>query len=256
MKKIIFTLLAALIITALLGCAKNDLVSDTTKTYEITSEIHSLDIQINAADFVIKQSDEFSVESNLKYLSVTEKDGVLRIIDEAKNSKFNISNTYSDPVLTLCIPDGTVFEDVDIETGACKLTSCTLSANSIELFLGAGDVYFEGLHAASDIEIEGGAGKITIDNGTLNDLTLEMGVGELNLTAALLGNSDLEFGIGESNLTLIGSEDEYQINVQKGFGSITIDGKSVNHLNSSGNGQNRVELDGGIGAINLNFQTE
>lgn len=81
-----------------------------------------------------------------------------------------------------------------------------------------------------------------------------MGVGELNLTAALLGNNDLTFGVGKSNLTLIGDRDDYRIDAEKGIGSITVDGKIFTDFDSSGNGQNHVEIEGGIGAIDLEFQ--
>ena len=80
-----------------------------------------------------------------------------------------------------------------------------------------------------------------------------MGVGELNLSAALLGDSDLTLGVGASNLTLIGSRDDYKIEIEKGLGSITVDGESVSDFGTSGNGQNNVEIKGGVGAINLNF---
>ena len=88
----------------------------------------------------------------------------------------------------------------------------------------------------------------------LNDLTLEMGMGELNLTAAVLGDSDLKFGVGESNVTLIGSKDDYKVDIEKGLGSITVDGNTVTDYGSSGNGQNHIEIEGGVGAINLKFQ--
>ena len=77
MKKYIVTALVLLLLLALASCANENVVLDDSQTYEITSDIHSLDIQINAADFKIEHGDEFSVESNLKYLSVFEKDGVL-----------------------------------------------------------------------------------------------------------------------------------------------------------------------------------
>ena len=249
MKKIITVIISAILLVCLVGCGKENAVLDETKTYEITSEIHSLDIRINAADFKIVSADEFSVESNLKYLSVSEKDGVLKIVDEAKSN-----SNYSDSILTLYVPNGTVFDDVDIETGAAKMTVDTLSANSVELKLGAGDVRIESLNASSEVDIEGGAGQITVLGGTLNDLSLEMGMGELNLTAAVLGDSDLKFGVGASNLTLNGSEDDYKVDIEKGLGSITVDGKTVTDYGSSGNGQNHIEIYGGVGAVNLNFK--
>ena len=248
MKKFTALIVSVVLLICLVGCNKNDFVLDEAKTYEITSEIHSLDIRISAADFKIQHGDEISVESNLKYLSVSEKDGVLTIVDEEKN--YN----DSDAMLTLYVPNDMVFDEVDITTGAAKMTVGTLSANSLKLKLGAGDVQIESLNASSDADIEGGVGQITIASGTLNDLTLKMGMGELNLSAAVLGESDLKFGVGESNVTLIGSKDDYKVDIEKGLGSITVDGKTVTDYGSSGNGQNHIEIEGGVGTINLKFQ--
>ena len=249
MKKYIVTALVFLLLLALASCVNENVVLDDSQTYEITSEIHSLDIQINAADFKIVSVDDFSVESNLKYLSVSEKDGVLKIVDEAKSN-----SNYTNAILTLYVPNGIVFHDVDIETGAAKMTVDTLSASSVELKLGAGDVRFESLNASANVDIEGGAGQITIVSGTLNNLSLEMGIGELNLTAAVLGESDLKFGVGESNVTLIGSKDDYKVDIEKGLGNVTVDGENVTGFGSSGNGQNHIEFEGDIGTINLKFQ--
>ena len=248
MKRIITVIISAILLVCLVACNKQDVVLDEAKTYEITSEIHSLDIRISAADFKIQHGDEISVESNLKYLSVSEKDGVLTIVDEEKN--YN----DSDAMLTLYVPNDMVFDEVDITTGAAKMTVGTLSANSLKLKLGAGDVQIESLNASSDADIEGGVGQITIASGTLNDLTLKMGMGELNLSAAVLGESDLKFGVGESNVTLIGSKDDYKVDIEKGLGSITVDGKTVTDYGSSGNGQNHIEIEGGVGTVNLKFQ--
>ena len=251
MKKYIVTILVFLLLLALASCANENVVLDDSQTYEITSEIHSLDIQINAADFKIVSADDFSVESNLKYLSVSEKDGVLTIVDEAKGN-----SNYTNAILTLYVPNGIVFDDVYITTGAAKMTVDTLSASSVELKLGAGDVRFESLNASSNVDIEGGAGQITIASGTLNDLSLEMGIGELNLRAAVLGESDLKFGVGESNVTLIGSKDDYKVDVEKGLGSISVDGKNVSDFGSSGNGQSHIHIEGGIGAVHIVFQED
>ena len=84
MKMYIAAVFVFLLLFTLASCANETAVVDETKTYEITSEIHSLDIQINAADFIIEHGDRFSVESNLKYLSVSERDGVLTLAEEQK----------------------------------------------------------------------------------------------------------------------------------------------------------------------------
>ena len=250
MKKKIAIALAFVCIAPLASCYWETVVLDESKTYEITSEIHSLDIRINAADFKIKQGDAFSVESNLKNLSVFEENGVLKIIEEIENVH---NGNYNDAVLTLYVPNNTVFQEIDIDTGAAKMTVDSLSTSSLDLTLGAGDVRFEYLNVSSEMEVEGGAGAITIADGIINNLDLEMGVGELNFTATLLGYNDLDFGVGESNLTILGDKDDYKVELEKGLGAIFIDGQKVSDFGSSGNGQNYLKIDGGVGTINLTF---
>ena len=232
--------------------AWNDVIGET-KTYTFTSEISDLNIQINAADFYIKEGNSFSVESNLKNLEVDEKNGCLTLKDLTK-IKLNGSNAYENAVLTIWVPVGTVFDNVNIKTGAGRFTVDSLSAATIGFELGAGDVTISKLIAEKSANIEGGAGRITISNGAIKDLALKMGMGQLNLTAALTGDSELELGVGESNITLLGSKDDYELDIEKGIGNITVDGKNVTDYGSSGNGANEVDIHGGVGAINVRFE--
>lgn len=233
------------------GLFDGDAVLEDVKTYTVSGNITELDIKINAADFTMKQADSFSVESNLKHLTVKESNGILTIEENKKSGA-----SYTGATLILYIPAETVFETVEITTGAGRLTVDTLSADVVKLELGAGEVSIQSLIASSKADIDGGAGKITISDGLLYNLDLDMGVGQLNLTAAILGNSELDLGVGESNLTFIGNEEAYAIDIEKGLGSITVDGKTVSDFGSSGNGQNRIDIDGGVGAINLVFKEE
>ena len=226
-----------------------------TKTYTVSSEISDLNIQINAADFYIKEGNSFSVESNLKNLEVDEKNGCLTLKDLTK-IKLNGSNAYENAVLTIYVPVGTVFDNVNIKTGAGRFTVDSLSAASIGFELGAGDVTISKLIAEKSANIEGGAGRITISDGAIKNLDLEMGLGQLNLTSALTGDCNLDSGVGEMNVTLLGSKDDYELDIEKGIGNITVDGKNVTDFGSSGNGTNEVDIHGGVGAINVRFNNE
>jgi len=247
MKKYIALLLMLVLVLTLAGCTENAVLSEPY-TYEVASDIHALDIRVGAADFTIKYANTTAVVSNLKYLSISEKDGVLTVVDEK-----TVGVTYKDPILILYIPVDTVYERIDLSVGAAKLTADTLAADRIKLQLGAGDVSISDIHAKSGADILGGAGRIII-RGVMNNLELEMGAGELNLEAALLGDSHLSLGVGESNLILIGNRDDYAVEIEKGIGSVTVDGKSVADFGSSGTGKNCVQIKGGVGAINLSFQ--
>ena len=226
-----------------------------TKNYTVSSEISDLNIQINAADFYIKEGNSFSVESNLKNLEVDEKNGCLTLKDLTK-IKLNGSNAYENAVLTIWVPVGTVFDNVNIKTGAGRFTVDSLSAATIGFELGAGDVTISKLIAEKSANIEGGAGRITISDGAIKNLDLEMGLGQLNLTSALTGDCNLDSGVGEMNVTLLGSKDDYELDIEKGIGNITIDGKNVTDFGSSGNGANEVDIHGGVGAINVRFNNE
>ena len=220
------------------------------QTYSVNSDIKELDIDISAADFVIKTGDEFRVESNHKYLTVEEKSGRL-VISEKKLFWGSYSGKVS---LELYVPEGTVFEKADIATGAGRVTIETLSAEVLVLNLGAGEVKIDNLIATDRAEIDGGAGRITIGDGALRNLDLDMGVGELKLTSKLTGECDLDCGVGATNLVLLGTSDDYKIKLDKGLGDAKIDGESISNGGIYGTGENTVDVDGGVGAIKITFR--
>ena len=61
-------------------------------------------------------------------------------------------------------------------------------------------------------------------------------------------------GVGESNITLLGSKEDYKLELEKGLGNISVDGVNVSDYGSSGNGTNKVEINGGVGSINVRFE--
>lgn len=225
-----------------------DQVSDTTRRYEITENIDSLKIIVSAAELTIKEGEIFAVESNLKNLTVKESGGTLTV-KEAKS----LAGIYKGAVLTVYVPAGTVFRNVDIKTGAGKLTVDALSSTDLTLELGAGAVDIGTLAATASAEIEGGAGKLTVGGGLLKNLDLSMGVGQLNLTSSFSGECELELGVGQSNITVIGNKADYSLDIDKGVGDVTVDGEKFSDRGSSGNGKNSIEIDGGVGDINVTF---
>ena len=236
------------------GREETDATGDM-KTYAVTSGISELKIHINAADLAIKEGSRFSVESNLKHLTVEEKNGCL-ILKDLTTIKLNGSNAYKDAVLTVYVPAGTVFEKINLNTGAGRVTAGELRAETVDLELGAGDALIDTLVATKSADIEGGAGRIAISGGALHNLELGMGVGQLNLTSALTGECQLELGIGESNITLVGNRADYALDIEKGIGEVRVDGKVVSDYGSSGNGTAGVEIHGGIGAIYVEFKEQ
>lgn len=244
------------IITAVAGISYIFTGSDSEKesagemqTYSVDGDISKLALNLSGAELKIKTSDKFSVESNNKYISVDTKKSKL-CIDEAKKPFSVMSKGVT---VVLSIPEGFIFDDADIDTGAGKVEIEELSADDLKLSLGAGEVQIKNLTANMSADIDGGAGELTIEGGLLRNLELDMGVGELNLKSRIEGRSELDYGIGETNLTLLGSREDYQIELDKGIGSAYLEGENMKNDSIYGAGKNKIEIDGGIGDINIGF---
>lgn len=218
------------------------------KTYEVNEEVTDLQINLSGTELKIANGNRVYVESNHLYISVNVENGKL-IINETK--KFHAN--YNGVILNLYIPNDFSFKDVNVETGAGVVEIETLECDTLKLSLGAGKVDIKNLVAHNKSKIDGGAGKVTIEGGNLNNLDLDMGVGALIMTNKLEGRCYLEFGVGETVLTLIGSLDDYSIEVDKGIGEATISGETFSENKKYGTGVNEIEIDGGVGAIRISF---
>ena len=245
----IFTALSS--VSFIFSKGEKDAVGEM-QTYQINGEISSLEIEINAARLEIVQGDQFSVESNHKYISVSSDSGKLRI-----NETRRIASLSSEAaVIKLTVPSGFVFDEADIETGAGKVTIDSLSADILDVSLGAGKATVENLVANSRAEIEGGTGLLTVNGGSLNNLNLEMGVGSLTFKSRIEGNSSLDLGVGEAKLILLGNREDYCIGIDKGIGEARLEGESMRDDSVYGAGSNRLSIDGGVGAVNIEFSEE
>ena len=217
--------------------------------FPITSSVKELKIELSAAKLRLKTGDRFQLESNHKYLEWEEKDGCLSIWDDAPHLGKDMDKIQ----VTLTIPEGTEFRSADISTGAGTFTVDELSARRLRLNLGAGEVKIASLSASGSALIDGGAGEITIDGGSLNNLDFDMGVGEVNLTSRITGDSELDYGVGELNLTLLGKPEDYRIRLDKGLGEARLDGQKMYDDAVYGNGIHSIEIDGGVGELKIEF---
>ena len=220
-----------------------------SKTYEIDGEINILKVDISAADFRIVKGEGFSVVSNLERLSLKQSGDSLVLVEMGLGNR-----NYNGAFLTVCIPEGTVFEKIDISTGAGRFTADVISAEKIDFELGAGEVNIGELNATREADIEGGAGQITIGGGSLNNLSIDMGVGQLDLTSKIIGEGELNLGVGEVKITLIGSREDYTLKLNRGIGNILLEGEVISDADLFGNGKNTLEINGGIGSIEVFFK--
>lgn len=229
----------------------NDTTTENLKPLEVTKLSKQLDIDVDCINIQIKAGNEFSIETNNKYITsnVTEDKLTLK---EKKKLWFSKKNSE----LIITIPSSYVFEQVKINSEVGNITIHDLMTQDLSLDLGAGIVQIYNLTVLKKAEIDGGAGSIEIANGKIHNLDLDLGVGKTSLTASLSGNSEINAGIGEVHITLLGVSDDYQLLVNKGLGTVTIDKQEVKNDTIYGNGENKVTVDGGIGNMQIEFKKE
>ena len=218
----------------------------------IGGDFSSISINLSAAELEIKTGDDFVLQTNHKYLKCEEKDDILKI---SETRKLFTSHPKGMKVI-LTVPQYKIFDYVDIRAGAGTVTIDELSSNMLNIDLGAGELTAQILDASDKAEIDGGAGSVTIKGGHLSNADIDMGVGELNLESELSGKSSIDYGVGETNLVLIGEEDDYKIELDKGIGEAWLDGKKMSDDSVYGAGKSIIEIDGGIGELSITFKAK
>lgn len=226
--------------------------ADEMTELTVESDFTGISINLSVAELEIKTGDKFYVETNHKHLKCEEKDDILKI----NETRTLFASHPKGMKVILTVPQDKIFDYVDISAGAGSVTIDELSSNMLDIELGAGELKAQWLNAVSNAEIDGGAGSVTIIGGHLSNADIDMGVGKLNLTSELSGKSSIDYGIGETNLVLIGEEDDYKIELDKGIGEAWLDGKKMSDDSVYGAGESCIEIDGGIGELSITFKSK
>ena len=214
-------------------------------------DIVKFEIEVKYSNLEIKKGD-FKVESNDTNVKCTQKGNEL-IVKETGNNW--LRNKEGNKVI-IYIPENKEFNEIEIDTGAGNIEIESLNTKDLSFSIGAGKVVINNLKVTNEAEIDGGAGKVDILSGEICNLNLDMGIGEFNVCTKLLGNNDIEQGMGKLTIKLTDSQENYTIRTRKGMGSITIDGKEAQNNSIYGNGQNILNIEGGMGAIEITTNNE
>lgn len=227
-------------------------VTEQLKSLEISEDTLVLDIDVTSSNITIKVGDTFKVETNNKNITSKQDNNKLYI----KEKKHNWFSSSKNTELVVSIPSDFIFDEVAIESGTGKVSIETLSTKKLDLDLGAGKVEIDTLTVLEEAKIDGGAGEMIITSSDIHNLDLDMGVGRLSLTCKLTGTNKIDSGVGEVNLSFLGTLEDYQIKLDKGLGTATLNGKNMNDNTNYGTGKNTLTIDGGVGSIQVKLIEE
>lgn len=211
----------------------------------IEHHAENLILETGAAEVSIVQggiNDAYLVETNIQDLDINEDKRVLSIHDES--SIFMDEKAW----IRITIPDGHVFNDVEIDTGAGTLDIEKLTTDYLDLEIGAGAVTINQISVPMQAGISTGAGRLFIGNCFMMNADLDLGTGEVRVNGELMGESRVNCGIGKVDLVLRGND--YTIDFDSGVGEADLNGQ-VMHEGTYGNGSNIIEIDAGIGEISV-----
>ena len=228
---------------------ENNTITDGFKKIKTKNKISKLEIETKGVAITIKKGDKFKIETDNKDIKTKESNNKLLIIED--NNKWFNKTDYTE--LIIYVSNNSQFDEVSIDGGAGKIEIATLNTKKLDLDLGAGQVNISNLFVSENADIDGGAGEINITSSSIHNLDLDLGIGKVTLNSLLNGFNEIDGGIGELNLNLIGTETDYQIKTTKALGKITLNGEKIHSDTPYGNGNNLIEINGGIGNININY---
>lgn len=218
---------------------------------DISNNVKYLDIDVSNVSIDIKNGESFKIETDNNKVDITSNNDKIII---RENSSWLFSNENKNVVIY--IPKDLIFQNVNIENGAGKVSIEELNSKKLYLDLGAGKVTINNINISLETEIDSGAGEFIINNGTLTNLDLDMGVGKVYIKSLINGDSEIDAGVGETVLDLIGTINNYKIRIDKGIGDTSINGNKISDSKYHGNGNNVIDIDGGIGKFTVNFVEE
>lgn len=139
--------------------------------------------------------------------------------------------------VTITVPRDMYFEEVEIDHGA-------------------GDITIDNI-TCSEADFSIGASTMTVNNLSCAYLDLELGAGKAIINGSVSQNADIEVGMGNAVLTFARPA-TYGYDVECGMGSVTVDGNSYSgfaqNVAINSNATPFFDIDCGMGSVNLMFE--
>lgn len=209
----------------------------------------NLAISMSAGSLTFEEGSSFGVKFDDSVIRVSQDGDTVEI--ENKQSRPSASERRRMNV-TVTVPTGYAFNDVDVEFGAGKLVVRTLRTATLDLELGAGSANFDNVYVTESAAIKEGAGELAIKDGSIANLRLQCGAGATRVVCALTGQSRIDAAVGAVDLEFKGREADYTVAFQMGLGACYYNNEKIAKSGSFGDGANRVDINGGFGVMRVN----
>lgn len=221
-----------------------------------SKSVTDLDLDIDWADLIIEKSPD-----DMIYVDATDvpEDFEASVSGNTFSTDFGANRTNFipfttffgknrvEPVIILKLPDkdyakftmelgagdnrisGIKCTDLEVDCGAGEVNIDQIECITGKINCGAGEFSITNMNCEGKLDIDGGAGEITITDSVLGGLDLDQGVGEFKFRGTINGDIDADGGVGEIVFDLenpesdfVGSGSKYKLDIDTGIGSKTV----------------------------------
>lgn len=226
------------------------LLEEYTTISNNVNNIESFKIDISNDDIEIKEGEKFEVKTNDPDVKFYHENSKVKIKTD-KTFSWHLSNSSRGTII-IYLPNESNISELDLNLGAGKIDIDKLFVETLLMDLGAGTMTAKEINVYEKATINGGAGNININSGTINNLNLKLGAGNASIQSDLTGSNTLTTGVGKLNLGLSRSKDNYKFDISKGLGNIILNDFDVSEDILIGDGETKIKISGAIGNIIIN----
>lgn len=227
-----------------------NLQEEAVKNIENLTDNVKIKIDLATYHLEIRKGPKLSVETTgeKEQLKCAVHGSTLEIKEKNHNWFWKVNEGVA--TVVIYIPENITLDELKIEMGVGKASIEEIQSNNFKLDAGAGKVTISNM-TTKTADIDGGAGSFEANNCVFNDLNLDCGVGVTKIFGNITGRSKVSCGVGKTEINLAGKEDEYSIRTETGLGSMTLNGKKCADDAKYGEGENKIEIEAGVGSIEI-----
>lgn len=229
---------------------ESELLEEYTTISNNVNNIESFKIDISNDDIEIKEGEKFEVKTNDPDVKFYHENSKVKIKSD-KTFSWHLSNSSRGTII-IYLPNEFNISELDLNLGAGKIDIDKISVETLLMDLGAGTMTAKEINVYEKATINGGAGNININSGTINNLNLKLGAGNASIESDLTGSNTLTTGVGKLNLGLSRSKDNYKFDISKGLGNIILNDFDVSEDILIGDGETKIKISGAVGNIIIN----
>lgn len=198
------------------------------------SSIKRVKLDIGAAEAIIVDGSEFSVQATDDICSVKQNGDMLKISSRPKRW-FNFFGNLKKRQVKITLPSAVPLEELDIELGAGSLVCISpIKCRYGKVEVGMGQCRLENIEATNSVDIECGMGAVEV-NGSIK------------------GDCKIECGMGEVKMKVNGNPMDYSYVAEVGMGSIKINETEIGGVGSKTSSPysaaNKFKVECGMGAV-------